>query len=86
MPDYRRNRVPGGTFFVTANLLDRRSGLLVTQTGALKDAIGRVRRHAPFPIEAWVGLPDDGDDPGRWQAIKTCTRQRTAITGHVHRR
>jgi hypothetical protein len=25
MPDYRRNRVPGGTFFFTVNLLDRRS-------------------------------------------------------------
>jgi putative transposase len=29
MPDYRRNRVPGGTFFFTVNLLDRRSNLLV---------------------------------------------------------
>jgi len=23
MPDYRRNRVPGGTYFFTVNLLDR---------------------------------------------------------------
>jgi hypothetical protein len=27
MPDYRRNRVPGGAFFFTVNLLDRRSDL-----------------------------------------------------------
>jgi hypothetical protein len=27
MPDYCRNRVPGGTFFFTVNLLDRRSDL-----------------------------------------------------------
>jgi len=30
MPNYHRNRVPGGTYFFTVNLLDRRSGLLVT--------------------------------------------------------
>jgi len=30
MPNYRRNRVPGGTYFFTVNLLDRRSCLLVT--------------------------------------------------------
>ena len=29
MPDYRRNRVPGGTYFFTVNPLERRSGLLV---------------------------------------------------------
>ena len=39
MPDYRRNRVPGGTFLFTVNLLDRRSDLLVTQIDALQDAI-----------------------------------------------
>jgi putative transposase len=39
MPDYRRNRVPGGTFFFTVNLLDRRSDLLVTQIDALCGAI-----------------------------------------------
>jgi hypothetical protein len=33
MPDYRRNRVPGGTFFFTVNLLDRRSDLLATRIG-----------------------------------------------------
>ncbi len=82
MPDYRRNLIPGGTFFFTVNLLDRRSDLLVTQMDALKDAIRRVRIRAPFHIDAWVVLPDhmhclwtlpkdDCDFPGRWQAIKT---------------
>jgi hypothetical protein len=28
MPNYRGNRVPGGTFCFTVNLLDRRSALL----------------------------------------------------------
>jgi REP element-mobilizing transposase RayT len=58
MPDYRRNRVPGGTFFFTANLLDRRSDLLVTQIDALRDAVRQVRARAPFHIDAWVVLPD----------------------------
>jgi putative transposase len=35
VPEYRRNWVPGGTFFFTVNLRDRRSGLLVTQSERL---------------------------------------------------
>jgi putative transposase len=58
MPDYRRNRVPGGTFFFTVNLLDRRSDLLVRQIDLLRDAVHRVRARAPFKIDAWVVLPD----------------------------
>jgi putative transposase len=82
VPEYRRNRVPGGTFFFTVNLLDRRSDLLVTQIDILRDAVRRVRARAPFRIDAWVVLPDhrhcrwtlppgDADFPGRWRAIKT---------------
>jgi putative transposase len=58
MPDYRRNRLLGGTFFFTANLLDRRSDLLVTQIDALRGGGSAVRAHAPFHIDAWVLLPD----------------------------
>jgi len=43
MPDYRRNWVPGRTFFFTVNLLDRRSHLLVSQIDILRDAVRRVR-------------------------------------------
>jgi putative transposase len=82
MPDYRRNRVPGGTFFLTVNLRDPRSDLLVTQIDMLRDAVRRVRARTPFRIAAWVVLPDhmhclrtlpqgDADFPGRWRAIKT---------------
>jgi putative transposase len=81
MPDYRRNRVRGRTFFFTVNLLDRRSDLLVTQIGILREAVARVRAKAPFRIDAWVVLPDhmhclwtlphgDADFPGRWRAVK----------------
>jgi putative transposase len=58
VPDYRRNWVPGGTFFFTANLLDGQSDLLVTQIDALRQAVRRVRTRAPFRIDAWVVLPD----------------------------
>jgi putative transposase len=82
MPDYRRNLVPGGTFFFTVNLLDRQTDLLVTHVGALRDAVRATRARAPFEIDAWVVLPDhmhciwtlppgDADFPSRWRAIKT---------------
>jgi putative transposase len=43
MPDYRRYRVPGGTYFFTVNLLDRRSHLLVVHIDALRGAVRRAR-------------------------------------------
>ena len=81
MPDYRRNRVPGATFFFTVNLLDRRSGLLVAEIDRLRDAVRSVRARAHFRIDAGVVLPDhlhclwtlpqgDADFPGRWRAVK----------------
>ena len=81
MPDYRRNRVTGGTYFFTANLLDRNSGLLVTHVNLLRDAVREVRARAPFHIDAWVVLPDHmhciwtlpphgADFSGRWRELK----------------
>jgi putative transposase len=79
MPECRRNRVPGGTFFFTVNLLNRRLDLSATRIIVLRHA--SVIR-APFPIAGWVVLPNhmhclwtlpkgDADFPGRWRAIKT---------------
>ena len=87
MPDYRRNRVAGGTFFFTVNVMDRRSGLLADEIESLRDAVRRVRVASPFHIDAWVVLPDhmhciwtlpegDEDFPGRWRAIKTLFSKR----------
>jgi putative transposase len=81
MPDYRRNRIPGATYFFTVNLLDRRSDLLVTQIDALREAVRRSRERSLFHIDAWLVLPDhmhclwtlpegDCDFPSRWRAIK----------------
>ena len=78
MPDYRRNRVPGATYFFTVSLHDRRSDLLVRHIDALRDAVREVRRRLPFHIDGWVVLPDhmhclwtlpegDSDFPERWR-------------------
>ncbi|MDB5410247.1 MAG: transposase [Rhodospirillales bacterium] len=48
----------GGTYSVTANLLDRRSGLLVTRIEALCDSVRHVRPRAPSHIDVWMVLPD----------------------------
>jgi len=39
MPDYRRFRVPGGTYFFTINLREQRSDLLMRHIDALREAI-----------------------------------------------
>jgi hypothetical protein len=57
MRDYRRNRVPGGTFFFTVNRRDPRSDLLVTQIDILRDA---VRRCAPARPSASCEPPPSG--------------------------
>ncbi len=91
MPDYRRNRVPGGTYFFTVNLLERRSDLLIRHIHELREAIREVRRPRPFHIDAWVILPEhmhciwtlpEGDDDysSRWKAIKIRFAKQIPIT------
>jgi putative transposase len=81
MPDYRRFRMPGGTYFFTVNLLERRSDFLVQHIDSLRDAVRATRRQRPFHIDGWVVLPDhmhclwtlppgDADFSNRWKAIK----------------
>lgn len=82
MVNYRRNRVPGGTYFFTVTLRDRSSRLLVEHIDSLRAALRSVRRAQPFRVEAIVVLPEhlhtiwtlpdgDVDYPGRWRAIKS---------------
>jgi putative transposase len=82
MVNYRRNRIPGGTFFFTVTLKDRHSHLLVEQIDALREAFRIVGRQLPFRVEAIVVLPEhlhavwtlppsDDDFPSRWKAIKS---------------
>ncbi len=58
MPNYRRNRIAGGTYFFTVALADRRSDLLVREVDALRAAVARTRHLHPFQIDAWVVLPE----------------------------
>ncbi|WP_258870851.1 MULTISPECIES: REP-associated tyrosine transposase [unclassified Wenzhouxiangella] len=81
MTSYRRVYIPGGTYFFTVNLLDRRSTLLIDRIEELRRSIQAVRRELPFKIHAWVVLPDhmhalwslpdgDSDFSNRWRLIK----------------
>ena len=58
MPEYRRHRVPGGTYFFTLALANRRSDLLVREIATLRAAVARTRRLYRFQIDAWVVQPE----------------------------
>jgi putative transposase len=82
MQQYRREWLPGATYFFTVNT-HRRQALLTNPTfyQALKSAIRDVKRIYPFDIEAFVLIPDhlhciwklpenDADYSRRWRIIK----------------
>lgn len=90
MTNYRRNRIPGGTYFLTINLLDRRSRLLVDHIEIIREATRQVRRARPFHINACVVLPDhmhclwtlpeqDMDYSTRVRLIKTAVSKAVAL-------
>jgi putative transposase len=96
MPNYRRNRIAGATYFFTVNLRDRGSRLLVAQIGTLREIVRDVRRQSPFGIDAWVVLPDhmhclwtlpegDSDFPDRWRRIKAAFSKSLPDTEQVPR-
>lgn len=79
---YRRQRVPGGTYFFTLTLADRSSRLLVEHIDSLRGAYASVCKRHPFRTDAIVILPDhlhclwtlpeaDVDYSMRWRLIKT---------------
>jgi putative transposase len=81
MPNYRRLYVPGGTYFFTVTLQDKRSRLLTEEIGKLRAAYSRVAQDWPFETVAMCVLPDhlhcvwtlpEGDDAfsTRWRLIK----------------
>ena len=83
MPNYRRVWVPGGTYFFTVNLLERRKRrLLVEHIDHLRAAFRDARRARPFHVIAIVVLPEhlhclwrlpqgDADNADRWARIKS---------------
>ncbi len=82
MVNYRRNFVPGGTYFFTVTLRRRNSRQLVESIDLLRLAFRKTLEAKPFQIDAMVVLPEhlhsiwtlppnDSDYPGRWKAIKS---------------
>lgn len=82
MSNYRRVWVPGGTYFFTVNLLERRRRLLVEHIDLLRDAFRAAKAARPFDLLAIVVLPDhlhcvwrlpegDADNANRWAQIKS---------------
>src|SRR5215831_16118090 len=82
MTNYRRNFMPGGSYFFTVNLVDRRRALLTDHIDLLRAAFRQVRARHPFAIDATVVLPDhlhaiwtlpeaDADFALRWRLIKS---------------
>ena len=91
MPRYGRAFVPGGTFFFTVALLERRRALLTEHVDLLRRCFTDARDARPFRIDAMVVLPDhlhcvwtlppgDSDFSGRWAVIKAAF-SRTAGSG-----
>jgi putative transposase len=79
--NYRRNAIPGGSFFFTVNLADRRSELLTDKIVLLRSAFRLVAKDHPFALDAVVILPEhlhcvwtlpvgDADFATRWRLIK----------------
>jgi putative transposase len=92
MVRYRRNLVPGGTYFFTVTLADRTSSALVHHLGALRMAFRIARHERPFTIDAIVILPEhlhaiwtlpsgDSDFSGRWRRIKAYFTHRLVAAG-----
>ena len=82
MTNYRRLRVPGGTYFFTVKLRDPGSWLLVEQIAGLRAAFRAVMAAHPFQIDAIVVMPNhlhalwtlpagDSDYSTRWRLIKS---------------
>jgi putative transposase len=88
LPEYRRIKKAGGTYFFTVATQGRRPILTSPEVRqALREGISRVRQTMPFSIEAWVLLPDhlhaiwtlpEHDDriAARWAVIKSCVTKR----------
>ncbi|MEQ6342582.1 MAG: transposase [Gammaproteobacteria bacterium] len=89
MPNSRRARLGGATYFFTVNTYRRQPFLIDPDVrSALRVGVARVRQTLPFAIDAWVLLPDhmhciwslpdgDADFSTRWRIIKTTVTHRS---------
>ena len=93
MVTYRRNFVPGASYFFTVTLLDRSSSLLIERIDDLREVMNSVRVERPFIIDAivilpdhlhciWSLPPDDADYSTRWREIKSRFSRRVPNEEH----
>lgn len=82
MSTYRRERIPGATYFFTLTLADRRSRLLVDEITLLRQVYVEASKRMSFKTIAICVLPDhlhtiwqlpegDSDYSQRWALIKS---------------
>jgi putative transposase len=82
MTQYRRHFQPGGSYFFTVNLANRRQRLLTDHIDELRAAFRYTLDRHPFTIDAVVVLPEhlhaiwslppgDADYSTRWRLIKS---------------
>jgi len=92
MVNYRRSWLPGGTWFFTLALADRRATYLVDHVDLLRESFRHVRQQYPFLVLAIVVLPDhlhtlwtlpaqDSDFAGRWRFLKGLFTRRIKSRG-----
>ena len=94
MPEYRRAKEAGGTYFFTVVTYNRQKILCEENVrNVLREGINRVRQTHPFEIDAWVLLPDhlhciwtlplgDAEYSLRWAKIKRFVTQKCGPTLH----
>ena len=82
MVSYRRNFVPGGTYFFTVTLANKSATMLIAHVDKLRVAFRDCRKAHQFEILAIVVLPEhlhcvwtlpanDADYPTCWRLIKS---------------
>jgi putative transposase len=92
MPNYRRLRIPGATYFFTVNLAERGGTALTDHIHLLREAYRVTAAEHPIQCEAMVILPDhihavwtlppgDADFSRRWQKIKARFSHATGLKG-----
>jgi len=95
MSDYLRAWIPGGKYFFTVNLAERRGNtLLVDRIHLLRRAFREIRAMHPFEMQAFVILPEhihciwrlpDNDHrfDVRWRLIKTAFSRSLTVNENV---
>ena len=90
MVHYRRNFVPGGTFFFTVTLNDRKSSALVDHVALLRSAFRKAQSERTFVTDAIVILPDhlhailtlppgNSDFSDRWRRSREVSREASSL-------